>query len=497
MSFKRISLFVLILVLSFSIFAMAAEPVNVTILHTNDTHGRIAGFTPRGADAEVGGFARLYQLIGDIRQAEENVLLLDGGDTLHGTNYVNMTLGYNSVALLNQLKYDAMVPGNHDFNYGYQQLLKLAESSDFNILSANVEKDGKQLFTPYTIVEKSGYRFAVIGASTPDTVTMTHPNNVIGIDFIDPIVAVKRTMEQVEGKADFVIVLSHLGYGSDKMLAEEVSGIDVIVGGHTHTELQEPVKVNDTIIVQGGEHTLFLGRLDLTIEDDEITGYNGKLIPVDQSVVKYPAVDTVVSVFVDRVNTSLQEVVGYTDVDLNGDRKFVRTQETNMGNLVTDVMLANCDADVVLTNGGGIRASISAGDVTVGDIFTVLPFDNTLVVVELTGEQIVAAVEHGLRKYPESNGGFLHVAGMNIVFDPAQPAGSRVVEIIVQGQPLNLTQAYLVATNDFVAAGGDGYSMIKEGKIVFQSGLYLRDLTVDYFRANGSIPAIEGRVITK
>lgn len=497
MNCKRISLISLILVLSFSIFAMAAEPVNVTILHTNDSHGRITGFVPRGAEAEVGGFARISQLVKDIRQAEENVLLLDGGDTLHGTNYVNMSLGYNAVDLLNQLKYDAMVPGNHDFNYGYEQLLKLVEFSDFKIVSANVEKNGRQLFAPYTIVEKGGYRFAIIGLSTPDTPVMTHPDNVAGLDFVSPVETASNMVEKLEGKADFIIVLSHLGYGFDKMLAQEVPGVDVIVGGHTHTQAQEPVKVNDTIIVQGGEHTLFLGRLDLTIEDGKITGYRGNLIPVDQSVAKRPAVEAVVQVFVDRVNTSLREVVGHTDVDLNGDRQFVRTQETNMGNLVTDVMLANCDADLVLTNGGGIRASISKGDVTVGDIFTVLPFDNTLVVVELTGEQIVAAVEHGLRKYPESNGGFLHVAGMNIVFDPAQPAGSRVVEIKVQGQPLNLTQTYLVATNDFVAAGGDGYGMIKEGKVVYQSGMYLRDLTVDYFQENGSIPAVEGRIITK
>ncbi|AZR72096.1 hypothetical protein BBF96_01025 [Anoxybacter fermentans] len=492
---KRVSIITLIFVLTVSVLAFAAEPVKVTILHTNDTHGRIASFTPRGEEKEIGGFARILTLINKIRAEEENVILLDAGDTLHGTNLVNLQKGLNMLTLLNTMGYDAMVPGNHDFNYGYKHLLKLAKFAKFDIVSANVEKDGALLFAPYTILEKGGYRFAILGISTPETPITTHPANVAGLNFVDPIQRVKEIVEKLSGSVDFIIMLSHLGYEGDRMIAEQVPGLDIIIGGHSHTSLEEPVVVNGVIIAQDGDYGRTLGRIDLTIEDGKIIKYSGRLIPVKDTIAKNPVVDVVVKAYEDKLRTLMGEVVGTTSVDLVGERALVRTQETNLGNLITDIMLAYCDADLVMTNGGGIRASIAKGDITIGDIYTVLPFDNTLVVLELTGAQIKAALEHGVRKYPKQNGGFLHVAGMTYAFDPNRPAGDRIVEVKIRGKDLDLNKIYRVATNDFLAAGGDGYSMFTEGTIVYQSGSYLRDLMVDYLREHGSVsPEVEGRI---
>jgi 5'-nucleotidase/UDP-sugar diphosphatase len=174
---------------------------------------------------------------------------------------------------------------------------------------------------------------------------------------------------------------------------------------------------------------------------------------------------------------------------LDGERANVRTRTTNLANLISDAMLEATGADVVIANGGGIRASIKAGDITLGDIYTVLPFDNTLTAIELTGDRIVAALEHGLSAYPAQTGGFSHVAGMTVKFDPAQPAGSRVVEVLVAGEPIVADKLYILGTNDFLAAGGDGYVWFTESNPVFSSGAMLRDILAEYIEVRGTVEA--------
>lgn len=492
---KRVSLIAIVLMLVLSMAAVAAGPVKLTILHTNDVHGRIAGFSVADVPGEFGGYARLYTLVKQIRKEVANVILLDAGDTLHGTNLVNLQKGVNVISMMNGLGYDAMVPGNHDFNYGYAHLLDLSKLAEFKVLSANVEKDGEPVFEPYTIIEKDGVRVAVIGLSPEETPIVTHPNNVIGLQFISPIERTKKMVAEVKDEADIVVLLSHSGYEVDQKIAKEVPGIHLIIGGHSHTQLDKAVVVNNVIIAQTGEHSKNLGRVDLNIEDGKITGYAGYLIPMDDKIAKNVAINQVVKVQDDKLNTIMSEVVGTSAVTLQGERAQVRTQETNLGNLVADVILNACQADLAVTNGGGIRASINVGEVTVGEIFTTLPFDNTLVVIEVTGAQLKTALEISVGKVPEQNGGFLQVAGLKFSYDPKKPAGQRVVDVTVQGQALDLNRTYRVATNDFTAAGGDGYTSFAEGKVAYQSGLYLRDLMVSYIKAQKTVTAeAEGRI---
>jgi 2',3'-cyclic-nucleotide 2'-phosphodiesterase (5'-nucleotidase family) len=491
---KRVSIIAIVLMLVLSMAAIAA-PVKLTIVHTNDTHGRIASYAVTGVQGEVGGFAKLYTLVQQIRKDVPNVLLLDAGDTLHGTNLVNLQKGLNVVGMMNGLGYDAMVPGNHDFNYGYAHLLDLSKLADFKVLSANVEKDKKPVFAPYTIIEKEGVRVAIIGVSAEETPIVTHPNNVIGLNFSNPVEKVKNMVAEVKDKADIIVVLSHTGYEVDQKIAKEVPGIHLIIGGHTHTQLDKVTVVNNVIIAQSGEHGKNLGRIDLSIEDGKIAGYAGYLIPIDGKVAKNSAINQIIKVQDAKLSTMMNEVVGTSSVVLQGERGQVRTQETNLGNLVADVMLGACKADLAVTNGGGIRASINSGEITVGEIFTTLPFDNTLVVIEVTGAQLKAALENSVSKAPGENGAFLQVAGIKFSYDVKKPAGQRVLDVTVQGKALDLNKKYLVATNDFTAAGGDGYTSFKEGKVVYQSGLYLRDLMVSYIKAQKTIDAkVEGRV---
>lgn len=492
---KRISVIAIVLMFVLSMAAIAAEPVKLTILHTNDVHGRIASYTVSGVEGEIGGYAKLYTILTQIRKEAPNVILLDGGDTLHGTNLVNLQKGLNVVGLMNGLGYDAMVPGNHDFNYGYTHLVSLSKLAQFKVLSANVEKDSKPVFEPYTIVEKDGLRVAIIGLSAEETPVVTHPNNVIGLNFVNPIEKAKKMVEEVKGKADLVLILSHVGYEVDQKIAKEVPGVHLIVGGHSHTKLDKVTVVNNVIIAQTGEHSKSLGRIDLSVADGKITSYAGSLIPVDGKVTKNDALNQIVKIQEAKLSTMMNEVVGATSVELQGERAQVRTQETNLGNLVADVMLGACQADLAVTNGGGIRASINTGEITVGEIFTALPFDNTLVVIEITGAQLKGALENSVSKAPEQNGGFLQIAGMKFTYDPKKPAGQRVTDVTVKGQALDLNKKYRVATNDFTAAGGDGYTTFKEGTVVYQSGLYLRDLMVTYIKAQKTVAAkVEGRI---
>lgn len=478
---KRVSVIAIVLMLVLSMAALAA-PVNLTIVHTNDTHGRVASYTLTGVQGEVGGYAKLYTLLTQIRKEAPNVLLLDAGDTLHGTNLVNLQKGLNVVAMMNGLGYDAMVPGNHDFNYGYTHLVNLSKVANFKVLSANVEKDSKPVFEPYTIIEKEGVRVAIIGLSAEETPIVTHPNNVIGLKFSNPVEKVKTMVAEVKDKADIVVVLSHVGYEVDQKIAKEVPGIHLIIGGHSHTQLDKPTVVNNVIIAQTGEHSKNLGRVDLSIENGKIVSYAGSLISVDDKVAKNSAFNQIIKIQDAKLSAMMNEVIGTAAVELQGERAQVRTQETNLGNLVADVMLSACEADLAVTNGGGIRASINTGDITVGEIFTALPFDNTLVVIEVTGAQLKAALENSVSKAPEQNGAFLQVAGIKFSYDPKKPAGQRVLDVTVQGQALDLNKKYRVATNDFTAAGGDGYTSFKEGKVVYQSGLYLRDVMVSYIK---------------
>jgi 2',3'-cyclic-nucleotide 2'-phosphodiesterase (5'-nucleotidase family) len=278
-----------------------------------------------------------------------------------------------------------------------------------------------------------------------------------------------------------------------------VPGIDVIVGGHSHTLLMAPEVVGSTIIVQAGEHSTHLGVLNIAVKNGRITAFDGAPIPIVASMKPDPvtgAVGARLALYNQALSDKLAARVGATPVTLQGERADVRTRCTNLGNLVTDAMRSATNADIAITNGGGIRASIQAGDITVGHIYTVLPFDNTLVVLELTGDKILAALEHGVSAYPAQAGHFAHVSGLTFKFDPARPAGSRVTEVLVGGQPLNPYRYYTVATNDFMAAGGDGYTWFKEGKVLFNSGDMLRDVIAAYVSEAGTVtPSDEARIV--
>ncbi|MDP3386436.1 MAG: 5'-nucleotidase C-terminal domain-containing protein [Eubacteriales bacterium] len=471
--------------------------VEITIIHTNDVHSRVSFSATGGL-----GYDKLSTIVKEMRAKNPNTLVMDAGDAFHGQTVSTLNKGESIVRIMNAVGYDLMTVGNHDFNYGQDRLLELEKMADFDIISSSIYKADYSTFLPsYVIKEFDGVKIAVFGLSTPDTTFTTHPNNVIGLDFFDPVIIGKLMVAQLKDKADIIVCLAHLGldssgdYSSEKV-AMYVDGIDVIVDGHSHTALPEGRLVNNTLIVQTGDYIKNVGVVELKLAKGvltktakHITHAEGGAMASDQVIV-----DLIAEIQAD--NTAItSEVIGTTTIKLDGERGLVRTGETNLGNLITDAMLYETGAQIAFTNGGGIRASIDVGEITVGDVITVLPFGNYVVTKELTGSQIVAALELGMDTYPAEKGSFPHIAGMKVVFDPAKAAGERVVSVTVGGEAIVLDEHYSVATNDFIAAGGDGYTMFKGAPHL---GEYqgLDEVLIDYIQVFGAEDSVvEGRIM--
>jgi 2',3'-cyclic-nucleotide 2'-phosphodiesterase (5'-nucleotidase family) len=321
-------------------------------------------------------------------------------------------------------------------------------------------------------------------------------------------------VKELRENTDVVIVLSHSGYPVDRILAEKVKGIDVIVGGHSHAKITKPVNVENTIVVQAWEHGKALGVLDLVLKNGKIKSFEGHLEEITPKMDKEdPGVQAIVKKYNQKMDAVLNEKVGETEVDLDGERRHVRSRETNFGNLMADIVRQVSGADVAIMNGGGIRASIREGEIRVKDIYTALPFDNYIVAIRLTGRQIGEALEHGVSTVEEEEGRFPQVSGLTFTYSRSGKEGLRIKEIFVAGEPINPDRDYVVATNDFLAVGGDKYKIFSEAikvskdysiiggamkgeKIVYSdSGRWLRDVVVEYIKEKRRVaPRVEGRI---
>ncbi|WP_368974820.1 5'-nucleotidase C-terminal domain-containing protein [Caldifermentibacillus hisashii] len=501
----------------------ADEDFSLTIMHTNDTHARVTQFP------------YLATAVNQIRADHPNNLLLHAGDVFSGTLFFNVHLGLADLYFLNELKYDAMTFGNHEFDKDSQTLANFVNEAKFPFVSANIDftndpilgkyafnepgqpGDGGNIY-PAIIKEINGEQVGIFGLTTEDTPNIASPSK--NIVFENAVEEAENTVSLLEEKGiDKIIALSHLGYDEDKQLAEAVDGIDVIVGGHSHTVLPEGEvieKDEPTVIVQTGEYLNNLGKLDVTFDENGvIKEESAELLSLtaDSNGVRQFAADPAFQEKVDEFNTPieelLQEVVGNTTVPLDGERANVRTKETNLGNLITDGMVWKMqqffpETTIGLQNGGGIRASIDQGEITMGEVRTVLPFDNALVAIKLTGKEIWEALEHSVSAYPSQSGGFLHVSGLKFKFDPDKPAGERVWSVKVKTtdgnfKPIELDQMYTVATNSFTAQGGDGFDSLRQayldGRMI---NIDIPDYEVfnDYLVAHNPVsPSVEGRIV--
>ena len=429
----------------------------ITIFHTNDVHSRVDNYS------KVKAYINNY----------DNKLLVDAGDTFHGQSIATLEFGSSIAKILKAMGYSAMVPGNHDFNYGQDRLKELGEEAGVKILAANIKENGIAKYDEYTIEEINGVKIGIFGIATPETAYKTNPNNVTGLDFgtKDSIIKDAEIMVsklKVEG-ANIIIALSHLGVDSDSTvkstdIAKAVNGIDLIIDGHSHSILENYSEFNnnnETKIASTGEYLKGLGQVTVSFDEDlQVENIDLKTVDTNTLVEEDAEISNLINSIKENQQDILNEVVGSTPIKLEGARELVRSGHTNLGRLITSAMLNETGADIAITNGGGIRDSIEAGDITKDSIIKVLPFGNYIVTKKVKGSDIVAALEHGM---VEGSGSFAHFAGITVESkkesDEQGVIRHKVLSVKINGDDLDLNKEYVLATNDFMAVGGDGYTM--------------------------------------
>ena len=509
-------------------FAHAAGPeaYKLRIIHTNDHHARIEPVTGGTPVAPIhGGVSRRKTLIDAIRDEGGNQILLDAGDVFQGTLWFTQYLGQADLEFYNALGYAAVTIGNHEFDKGQQPLADFIRRANFPVLSANIAIAADVpapiggLFKPWIVKEIGGQKIGIFGLTTEETPVLSSPG--AGIAFTNYIEAARKAVADLKARgANKIIALTHIGITFDRELARQVDGIQVIIGGHSHTPMGAQVTPPDpnrpypeviaspsskpVIMATDWEWGRWLG--DLTVGFDA----NGDITSVvaAQPAEVLPIVEPNQG-FEDRIKVLAQplsalrtQVVGETKVPLNGARADVRAKETNLGNLISDAMLEKtrpAGAQLALMNGGSIRTSVDAGPITLGELIEVQPFGNTITLVSLTGDQLKAALENGVSQIETVAGRFPQVAGIRYSFDASKPAGSRITGVQIadaQGySPIKPTATYRVVTNNFLLTGGDGYSVLQAGTNKLDTGLIDVDVTAEYVRTHSPIsPEVQGRI---
>ncbi|NVJ94759.1 MAG: 5'-nucleotidase C-terminal domain-containing protein [Marivivens sp.] len=497
----------------------AMADYSLTILHTNDFHARFEPISKYDSTCSAedntagdcfGGTARLVTAVAEARARSNNSILVDGGDQFQGTLFYTFYKGAMAAEFMNLLGYDGMTVGNHEFDDGPEVLRGFMDSVEFPVLMSNADFSGEALLSDKllksTVIERGGEKIGLIGLTPHDTDELASPGpNVI---FTDPVDAVQGEVDKLTAEGvNKIIVLSHSGYSVDQRVAAETTGVDVIVGGHTNTLLGEmdnaegpyPTMVNNTAIVSAYAYGKFLGELNVTFDDDgNLTEASGQPILINGEVAEDAAVVARIGELAQPLEEVRNRVVAETAAEIVGVREDCRARECAMGSLIADAMLARVadqGIQIAIQNGGGIRASIDAGPVTMGEVLTVLPFQNTLSTFQVSGETMVAALENGASQWEEGAGRFPQVAGMSFTVDPSKPAGERVSDVMVAGSPIDPAATYGVVSNNYVRNGGDGYGMFVDASNVYDFGPDLADVLAEYLAAQSPFtPYTDGRI---
>ena len=496
--------------------ATATEPV--VIVHTNDVHGAIQGY------AKVAALADKYEAEGAY------VLVMDAGDFSQGDPAVNVSEGATAIEMMNMVGYDAVALGNHEFDYGFETLKKNMESAQFHVLAANVKYNGELAFDDAAVfTTPGGTKIGVFGLDTPETATKAHPGKIQGVTFAggEELYQIAQDMADMlredEG-CNYVICLGHLGIDDETAatgnrsvdLLNKVTGIDVFIDGHSHSTEEEIVektntdrKVGDTILTSTGTKLENIGVV--AIKDSTITT---TCVPTEGiEVAADDAIAARAAAIIAEIEADYGTVFAKTEVTLNGEKDpGNRTQETNLGDLITDALVWGAEqqgetVDAAITNGGGIRATIEAGDITKKDVNTVLPFGNTLSIIKITGTELLEVLEASTFCTPEAIGGFPQVSGIEFTVDTtkgydqgdeypgttyfAPKTINRVTIQTVGGKDFDPAATYTIATNDFMASGGDTYYRFVNATANYDLGIPMDEVVMDYITTvlNGTVAA--------
>jgi len=503
--FKRALPAILVVLFLWPPFARAENTV-ITFLHVNDVY-EISPVYGQG------GFAELMTLLERERAAAKNTITTFGGDLISPSFLSSFTKGTQMVALMNAIDLDIAVAGNHEYDYGPEIATQRYGESKFPWLGANVlAKTGKGKGQPAGglvathIITSGGIKVGFFGLVVRKTSTSSSPGP--DIEFAPIIETAKKAVARLKKDgADIIVALTHLDYQTDRKLAREVQGINLILGGHDHipiTFLEE-----DVLILKSGLDAHYLGVVNLEIEKTEVDGKTHlRLLPSWQYIATAgvkpdPAIEKKVATYNALIGPEMRIPLGKTLTALNAWEAVVRRQESNFGDLAADAMRQGVKAEIALTNGGGIRNDrlIPAGSTLDGiDIHSAFPFGSKVVLVEISGADLRAALENGIAKYPKASGGFPQISGFSFTFDPDKPAGKRVVSVEVGGQPLDEKRTYKLATNSYLLKGGNGYTSLTKGKVILapEEAKTIADTVSAYITAKKTIaPKVDGRIKVK
>jgi 5'-nucleotidase/UDP-sugar diphosphatase len=489
------------------------QTYNLTILHTNDNHGRF--WHNRSGEYGMAARATLIQSIRDeVAGAGGHTLLLSGGDINTGVPESDLQDAEPDFKGMNYMSYDAMALGNHEFDNPLSVLRQQHDWARFPFLSANIlNKDtGMPLFKSHEIFDLDGLKVAVVGFTTQDTVRIGNPEFLSGLEIQSPVAVARKIVPEIAANSDLVVAVTHMGHyrfgenggnaPGDVALAKAVDGLDVIVGGHSQTATFSPDVQNNTLIVQAKEWGKYVGRLDLQVRNGEISVMNYQLIPVNLK--KKVVIDgEKVSVFVDREivadetlkamlepyqnqgQEQLMQVIGRTDAVFVGARDQVRSNETNLGNLIALAQMERVQADVGIMNSGGIRDDMPAGDITYKDVLKVQPFSNTVAYVDLKGAELMPYLQVAANKEAGS-GAFAQFAGTKITMN-----GSSIVSATVAGKPVEANKTYRLTINAYMASGGDGYPRLSDHANYVNSGFVDAEVLKDYISNHSPLNAAD------
>lgn len=515
------------LVIGGAVSAQDEETFSLTILHTNDTHSH---HEPNANDD--GGAARQATVVNQIRGEVDNLLLLDGGDRFTGTLFHQQYRGADSVMIMNSIGYDAMTLGNHEFDDGEDVLAAFIDGLNFPVVTANVDFSESEILAgkvePYVVLDVNGQQVGIIGLVTPDTPEISSPGDELVFNSDLPGATQTAVDELTAMGVNKIILVTHIGLDYDIQVAENTTGIDIIVGGHSHTLLgnqyvasagEYPVEVENldgepVIIVQAGSTTTYLGRLDVTFDaEGALTEWGGDTIFLSRYITPDAEINDILTELSGPIDELRNTLVGESTVFLVGDRAVCRIAECNLGNLIADTMRWETGAQLAIINGGGIRSNIPAEEtpadttltenefITLGEVLTVLPFGNLVSTFELSGADVIAALENGVSQIETGAGRFAQVSGLRYSFDPSLSVGSRVTSVEVQGEngefsAIDPEATYSVVSNDFMRGGGDGYTMFAENAVnPYDFGRPLDQVLTDYIIEFTPVaPALEGRI---
>jgi 5'-nucleotidase len=467
----------------------------VSILQFNDH------YVLEPVDRERGGMARIATLVGRVRAESPHPLLVLAGDTISPSIMSTFLRGEQMVAAWNQLGLDVATFGNHEFDFGPATLLERMRESRFAWLSANVVDGatGRPFggARPELLVERGGASLGLFGLTLPETGETSNPGP--GVEFREPVAAARGAVARLRARGRPVLVaVTHQPMPADEALARAVPDLRLVLGGHEHDPLERVV--GETLITKAGSDGVFVVRVDLQVTaDGRVLARRHRLVPVTAEIPEDPAMAALVARYAERLGRSLDVRIGETREPLDARTSTLRTGESNVGDLVADVMRARLGADVAVMNGGGIRTNrlLPAGPLTKRDVQALLPFLNVVVKLEVTGATLLSALERSVSLYPQESGAFLQVSGATVLFDAARPAGERIVRVTVGGAPLDPGRRYTLATNSYVARGGDGYAMLTSARVLVgpEDGPGLAEVLVDAIERAGAIaPRPEGRI---